>query len=261
MGTARDSRGRRVALAWALGLLLAGCLDTPSAPQTATPAPATSTIFPSFSAQSDGKNIRVYASQPGSFDFEWGGLLTATAGGRTEDLLDQLLPPDASAYAPLYSTATLPQPPGTADVVIAFLRPTGEVSAPRSTITLAAPFQLAGSPPATFRRGDALPIELTPLRSPLPADQGRVSIAFEGACLADPFTDYEYPLVTDLPFTGSATFDTSVVAFVNESDAGPFECDVTIHVRAETIGVIDPAFGVGAYEGLQEQTAPSHITR
>ncbi len=209
-------------------------------------------MVPSFSAQSDGENIRVYASEVSTFFVEAGDTLTASAGGATVMM-------EPSVDDGLFS-ATLPQPAGVASVLIAYLRPSGEVSAPRSTVTLADPFQLATRLPEGFRRGDSFTVALSPMRSPLPQGQGRMSIAFEGSCMPDPFTDAEYPLTLDLPFTGSVVFDTSVVAFANES-VGPFDCDVTIHIRAETVGDLDPAFAPGAYEGLQEQTALSHITR
>jgi len=213
-------------------------------------------MAPSFSAQSDGKSIRVYASNTGYFD-PWAGHLTATAGGPAIALYEEQ-PIDTSFYGVNHFTATLPQPPGATQVVIAFLLPSAELSAPNSTVTLASPFRIAGRVPARFGRGEPLAITFSPPISPLPMEHGRVSIAFEGPCLAAPFTSYEYPLARDLPFTGSSVFDTSVVSFANETQ-GPFECNVTVHFRAETIGITDPAFAVGSFEGLQEQTLSSHI--
>jgi hypothetical protein len=228
-------------------------------------------MTPSFSAQSDGKSIRVYAallvnaSSPknsGFAELDMGDGFTATVNGSTLDLVEEPSPSDNH----IHYTATFPQPSGNANVVISFQRPAGMASAPMTTVTLPAPFTVAGAIPATFHRGDLLPITLSPEASPLPVSGGRATLAFDGPCMPGPIGNYEYPLAPNQVFTGRATFDTHPVLFADELDTGPqtkpLECDVAVHVRADTLGKADPAFKSGGdIEGLLEQIVMSHIAR
>ncbi len=243
-------------------------------PQPSTPSPPiasgtldTASMQPSFSAQSDGTSVKVYAALLGStpgpnsgfVQLDPGESFTATLGGETLPLTLEPSPSDNH----IHYAATFPEPGAAAEVVIAFQRPAGKTSAPMSTVTVAAPFEFASPLATTFHRGDPLTLALAPARSPLPASAaGRMAIAFEGACMPSPFADYEYGL--DVQPDGTATFTTGGVLFGDE--AGQTQgispgCDVTIHVRADTSGKLDPAFGNGGFEGLQERLAQSHITR
>jgi hypothetical protein len=171
---------------------------------------------------------------------------------------------------------TLPRGPGTTEVVVAFRRTRG-VSAPSSRVTLAAPFTVA-SGLGPFRVGDVLDVVFSPEKSPLPdgtvpalasrgcgsftgdpalgPNSGGITLGFDGACIPEfPTCTHDLPNYwEDPPFDGHARFHTVVLSVSTA-------CDVTVHVRAETGGSVDPAFSTKSFvfEGLEERTVQGHI--
>jgi hypothetical protein len=184
-------------------------------------------------------------------------------------------PPDSG----IHYVGSLPQGPGFADVIITYnARGAGAVS---SRVTLAAPFTVASGIPESFHVGDGLEIVFSPETSPLPSTvtpsfvttgcgttfargpaepapgTGGIDLGFEGACVTPQFppcTDDLPNFWSDPPFDGKGTYHTE---FLSPNGPG---CDVTVHVRAETGGFVDPHFGESlGFAGLQEQTVKSHI--
>jgi hypothetical protein len=236
-----------------LALPLGGCIlktsdSSSSAPQKPPPLSSTvqtSEVWPSLSAQSDGTSLKVYAAILKSSDFvklDTGDYFTAQIGNADPVVLTLEPYTDGKVH---YS-ATFPASGDAADVAIAFHRATGFVSAPGSKVTVAAPFTVTSTPPATLKLGTLLTVSISPVPSTAASDNDYWSIAVTGDCIDDggPFR------VSVDSETGNAQLDTSLLKLKQ----GATGCDVGVQVRHETRGACDSAYnGASSHpvEGLQ----------
>ncbi|MEO6572904.1 MAG: hypothetical protein ABIP89_03625, partial [Polyangiaceae bacterium] len=236
--------------------LLGGCFvrttqdeSTPaSRPVYTAPSLPTSSTFlvgemsASLSAQSDGQSIKIYAgvfSKNGqAIVLENGDYFTAQLPGAEAIVLtrEQGTKDDVAHYA-----GTLPVQPAAVDVIIALNRPAGKAPAPASKLHLPAPFQITSTAPATTHRGDLLPIQITPA-----SGAHLMELTVDGECL----DKTRSALSTFIGFgsDGTTSFDTANLTLTS----GASSCDISLNVRAQTSGEIDPAFAGGVGGGLDD---------
>ncbi len=207
----------------------------------------------SLSAQSDGQSIKIYAGvfySDQAIVLEKGDYFTAQLPGAEAIVLtrEQGTKDDVAHYS-----GTLPEQTEAVDVIIALNRNPGWVSAPSSKIHLPAPFQITSTAPPTAHRGDSLPIQITP------APTSKVlGLNVDGDCL-DKTRSELISVIGGFDADGKTSFDTSHLYLASNSSS----CAISLSVRVETSGELDPAFGGGVSgsldgaddsEGLQERS-------
>jgi hypothetical protein len=143
--------------------------------------------------------------------------LTASAGGVTKDLESS----GAVGYA-----ATFPGDAG-GTFAIAFLRGAGDTSAPNTTVTLPAPYDVTLARTEVSRSTGALDFTWTP------AGSGDLDTSLHGGCIN---------LVLDtIPDDGAATMAGDAIHADEATDA----CTVTLTLARTQAGEVDPAFTEG----------------
>jgi hypothetical protein len=243
---------------------LAGCASSSTSKAQPEPPVNSSTATTkelrlSFSAQSDGQSVRVYASAfvavPGKGNkpavLDSGDFFSAKMGDKGEDVV---LTREAFDDDVVHYMAVFPSPAEPTDVTLSLTRPAGKISAPTSVVHLPAPFQITSTPPVAVKIGAPLPVSVTP------APKDKFDVDVEGACIKDKKKSFFGVLSFDTE--GSATFDTKAI----ETDpSGSPGCDVTIYVRALKYGTVAPelAGGVGILdgEGLQQRSFRTSLIR
>lgn len=200
----------------------------------------------SLSAQSDGQTVKIYAGafyEGQAVVLEGGDYFSAQLPGADAIVLtrEQGTKDDVVHYA-----GTFPEQIAAVDVIIALNRPTGKTSAPASKIHLPAPFQLTTTASPTTHRGTSLAFQVTP--APL-FELMQLTIDADPTCLdTKASTVFE---AIGIGSDGMASFDTLNLTLRGGS------CPISVNLRRQTNGEIDPAFagGVGGLlddaEGLQ----------
>ena len=221
-------------------------------PPLASSTLATSDMWPSMSAQSDGSSLKVYAAVLKGSDFvklDAGDFFSARVGDQ-----DVVMTIEPYTDGRVHYLATFPSPTSATDVVIALHRSAGRTEATQSKTSVASPFEITSAPPASFKLGAPLTLTI----APAPASTGdHMTVQLFGACLED--NQPSFPLTFDA--NGSAVFDTSAVRLKKGATAG---CDVGVQVRHETRGPSDVAFANAAMnpvEGLQERGFTTALVR
>lgn len=215
----------------------------------------------SFSAQSDGSALHVYAALLGSGFLRVRGsdTLSANVNGTLVPLVEQV--DTVNGVQKVHYVAQVSPPPEQPTVDIVFSR-SGR-SYP-SSVKLLGDFEVNGAPDA-FRAGDRVKLELSPRPDLAGAPAGvsgpGIGIQVRGACLKTPAgTSYQASSVTD---AGGGTFvwDTSTLD-IEPSSGG---CDVEVDVRLSTWGELarelGSAAGVRTVEGLQHRTFHATLRR
>jgi hypothetical protein len=243
---------------------LTACSSSSSSTKQAEPPVGSSTATTkelrlSFSAQSDGQNVRVYASAFVNKDgkgnkpavLDTGDFFSAKMGDAGEDVV---LTREAFDDDVVHYTAVFPSPATSTDVTLSLTRPAGKTSAPGSVVHLPAPFQITSVPPVSVKIGSPLPVSVTP------APKAKFDVDVEGACIKDKKKSFFGALSFDAE--GTASFDTKGIETDPSGSAG---CDVTIYVRALQYGTVAPelAGGVGGLdgEGLQQRSFRTSLIR
>jgi hypothetical protein len=213
----------------------------------------TSEITATFSAQAYGDGIHVYATLDGGLfapriDLGSSDALTATPYGASPVLLT-LEPEDASTA--IHYTADLPQNTDALLLTVAFSRGPGQTSAPQSLVVVPPAFAVTSTPPAAVVAGDSLPISVSPMQAPL---AGLVSDVWSWTASGDCVDPLRAELPQEIAFDagGNATLATTGLT------RGTLPCDVTVQVRHEVAGTIDPAFADGSMDA-GPQDVPSGL--
>lgn len=228
-------------------------------PPIASSTLATSDMWPSMSAQSDGSSLKVYAAVLKGGDFvklDAGDFFSAKV-----DDQDVVMTIEPYTDGKVHYLATFPSPTTATDVVIALHRSAGRTEALQSKTTVPSAFEITSAPPASFRLGAPLTLSIAPPPAPppaaTPASTGdQMTVQFFGTCLED---QPALPLTFDA--NGSATFDTNALHLKKDATAG---CDVGVQVGHETSGPSDAAFANAAMnpvEGLQERGFTTALIR
>jgi hypothetical protein len=215
----------------------------------------------SFSAQSDGASLHVYAALLGGGFLRVRGsdTLSANVNGALVPLVEQI--ETVNGVQKVHYVAEVSPPPDRPTVDIVFSR--GGRSYP-SSVKLLGDFQVKNAP-ETFRAGDRVKLELSPRPDLAKTAAGvtgpGIGIQVRGACLATPpGTSYQASSVTD---AGGGTFvwDTSTL----DVDPASEGCEVEVDVRLSTWGELAPelgsAAGVRTVEGLQHRTFRATLRR
>jgi hypothetical protein len=233
----------------------------------------TTDMEPSFSAQDygDGSGIHVYAgwlaSQGGWVTLGGGDSVTATAGGQPTLLM---LEPDDPGK--VHYTSTFTSGSGPVTVNIALARPAGKTSAPMSQTIIGAPFTITTAVPQTMKKGDKVSIAINPKPDPdKKGDGDSWQLTASGDCIDDFLASNVNTTLIDAQ--GQFTFDTSQLTLkqMSGNQNTSTGCALTIFVKHEHYGKIDPAFahavgdvdlivndapdGTYAVEGLQARVA------
>jgi hypothetical protein len=210
-----------------------------SEPET-TGGYATQDIEASLSAQSDDHQLTVYAAlvhAGGFLRLANGDTLAATVGGQSLTL-DEVDDGDQIHYV-----ASIPRPAQAVDVQLAFNRSAPMVSAPVSTVTVPAPFQVHDAP-TSFKLGQ-----------PLVFPASNVSPSYLAVDVSGPCIDQNSSGSTSAKADANAiTIDMSTLPLAVGSSA----CDIDFDLRLETHGKVDPAFSSALlsateFAGLQHQ--------
>jgi hypothetical protein len=209
---------------------------------------ATSVMWPSMSAQSDGQTLKVYAAVLKDSDFvelDTGDFFVASVqGGQSGIVLSR--EPDTNGK--IHYFATFPSPAAASAVTIAFNRGTGFLAAPSSTTTVPPPFTITSPAPGTLKLGSPLGVTISPAPVIAGGAMEQMTIAVSGTCLQD-----SNPLPLTFDTAGNATFDTHMLKLVQGATAG---CDVYVQVRHEFNGPADAAFANASTNpvlGLQQR--------
>jgi hypothetical protein len=221
-----------------------GCEGTKSSsvPTNQSQFFCTGEMIPTFSVQSYGASVKVYASLtvPGGFvRLADGDRLVATVGNLTSELAE-----DISGGA-IHYTADLAIT-GEADVTISFFRPSPRRSAPSTVVHVPPPFDLSQVPTDLAYSG-VFHVQMQP-----PPASEAVAVRIDGPCVLGTDTvgkDAVLPVVgTDVAINPRTMLVTT---------GG---CAVRVRLRETQQGTPDPAFlGAGSIEGLQERAFDAHI--
>jgi hypothetical protein len=200
----------------------------------------------SFSAQSDGSKITVYAALlKGSafLDLGDGDALNATVGGATKALVRTA---DGNA---VHYTADFDQPSGAVPATIAFTRAGGRKGA-TSQVLLPAPFSLVAPPSAVSRAG-----QLVVTTNGLGTSSAKIEL--RGVCIDSGL------------YTGFGSADASgtvklSLGSVRLADASAPSCPIEVTIEAYTQGRVDPAFeqtfpSATDFEGVQRRVFQSQM--
>lgn len=230
---------------------LAGCTfhsseTTASKPPPSSDTLATSEMWPSMSAQTDGQTVKVYAALLKGSDFVLladGEYFTATFAGQSI-----VLKREPYVDGKIHYFATFAAPTTASDVVIAFHRISGKSEAAQSATTIPAAFAITSAAPPSFKIGTTLNIAISP--PPITKTDGTdfMSVAYNGDCIAD---SNPQPVTFDVE--GVAKVDTSKIVLKK----GASGCDVGVQVRHETRGKADAAYSqpdAHPVEGLQARS-------
>jgi hypothetical protein len=256
------SRGSSRFLAFLFPLLvpLSGCTfgagattTTPKPPPTSSTI-ATSAMWPSMSAQSDGASLKVYAAVLESSDFiklDAGDFFSAKVGDR-----DVVMTVEPYTDGKVHYLATFASPTVATDVVIALHRGAGHTEALESKTSIAGAFEVTSAPPTSLKHGTLLALTVSP--PPLPETAAdKMTVQFFGDCLEG--DQPSFALTFDVE--GRASFDTAAVQLKKDATSG---CDVGVQVRHETRGPADPAFAnasIHPVEGLQTRGFTTALIR
>lgn len=217
------------------------CSEPARGTEIRTSSYCTRDLVADFSAQSYGTGIKVYASLTrfGNFlELDGGDALTATLGSETRTLTPEI--GDGS----IHYVATF-APSTSAQVTFALARRAPRTRALRSVVTVPAPFSLSHAP-SSFKWRDVIHLNVDPQPT-----GGSVAAIIQGPCVVGTQT---VGVETILPVVdGDVALNTANMGVAT----GP--CDVTVRIRAESTGVIDPALQGGA-EGLQERGLVARTT-
>lgn len=229
---------------------LAGCTvhasDTPK-PSPSSSTLATSEMWPSMSAQTDGQTVKVYAALLKGSDFVLladGEYFTATFAGQSIVLQREPYVDGGK----IHYFATFAAPAAANDVVIAFHRLSGKIEAAQSVTTIPAAFTITSPAPPSFKIGTTLNIAISPVPVTKMDGSDYMTVAFNGDCLAD-----SNPAMITFDVEGTAKVDTSKIVLKK----GMTGCDVGVQIRHETRGKSDVAFSEAVnhpVEGLQARS-------
>jgi hypothetical protein len=207
---------------------------------------ATTDMQPSFSAQDygDGSGIHVYAgwlaAQGGWVSLGGGDSVSATAAAQTS-----LLTLEPNDTGKVHYTSTFSSGTGPVTVNIALSRPAGKMSAPMSQTIIGAPFTITTAVPSMMKKGDKLSIAIDPKPDPdKKGDGDSWQLTASGDCIDDFLASDVNTALIDTQ--GQFTFDTSGLS-VKQASAGSNQntstgCELTIFIKHEHYGQIDPAF-------------------
>jgi hypothetical protein len=228
--------------------------STPPPPPTSSEL-ATSEMWPSMSAQSDGQTLKVYASVLEGSDFvdlDTGDFFVANVQGGESGIV---LTKEPATPGKIHYFATFPAPQGASTVTIDFMRQHGFQSAPSSVTTVPAPFTITSAAPTSVRWGTVLSLTVSPPPVISNAAMEQMTVAVSGACIqsADPF-----PVTFDT--AGNAAFQTALLKPNPGTNTG---CDLNVQVRHEFNGPADAAFanaGSNPVLGLQQRDFQTSLT-
>ena len=212
----------------------------------------------SFSAQSDGTSLHVYAALVGSgfLRVQGSDTLHAIVNGSDVALVERI--ETINGEKRVHYVAELASPPPEPDVSIVFAR---SGTAYASNVKLAANFDVLGTP-ASFKVGDQVRLRLTPqpkLGASGPQQEWTgtsIAIQVQSACITGGASS-----VID-PGDGTFVWDTSTLV-VDSTSAG--DCDLEVDVRLGTLGVVAKELGSANVfhtgEGLQHRTFRTILKR
>jgi hypothetical protein len=218
-----------------LVLLAPACSSTPDVepPPKELPKPSTefpnAKIYPSTSAQDDGKNLTLYAALLGDGKFLTLGTSDRLVA-RIDDGPELVLAAQGQVYDPHWFVST-PSTPDARDVQIVLDR-AGTADDAKVELKVPPTFDLDGAAPASLKAGVAFDVAVTPAPK---KDDGIWWAILEGDCVATGATDIATITPTDrLSFTFATT------AFAK--DAKATSCNVTVKVQHVLTGKADAAF-------------------
>jgi hypothetical protein len=240
--------------------------DGASGGATASGPLSTGDMSADMSVQSyDGATLTAYATlrydkfpgdpNPDDIVLTDGDSLTAQVGASGTQIAmtrEQGTPGYTARYVATLSESGVTGP---FDVIIAFHRTNGMYGAPYSRVTLAAPFAITSSTPATLSHASTLPITISPKIDTSVA--GTYVEAF-GACISS------YYAAQAFDGMGTASFNMSQIQFAGSSPP-PSGCDITLRVRGDSNGQVDSAFKrdvfgqISVLPGTQARAVPTHL--
>jgi hypothetical protein len=215
---------------------------------------STSQMRASFSAQAGDQNVKVYASVFGTdangnttkgIELDEGDYFTASIAGSAPTTLTEGAQEDSLSAIP-YS-ATLPLATAAEDITIALVRGHGQVSAPKSTVHLPAPFTLTTTAPASIKARSSIPVHLTP------APDAILTLEATGSCIADDNNNDNLTAPT-IDEEGNGIIDTNQIALT-----GSGTCEASLFLSySDSSGSVDSAFKgaldlFGDADGLQKR--------
>jgi hypothetical protein len=213
--------------------------------ETAPPDPplhsasiATSQMRASFSAQAGDQNVKVYASVFGTdangnttkgIELDEGDYFTASVAGSAPITLTEGA--QESSLSAIPYSATLPLATAAEDITIALVRGHGEVSAPKSTVHVPAPFTLTTTAPASVKARSSIPVHLDP------APDAILTLEATGSCIADDNNNDNLTAPT-LDAEGNGIINTEQIALT-----GSGACDAILFLSYDDVtGSIDSAY-------------------
>jgi hypothetical protein len=156
---------------------------------------------------------------------------------------DAFVASDGSGHVTLVDgVAEFPRPTTATTIVLAFDRAI-EASAPDSTTVVPAPFAIVTAPTQGVTLGDQYPIAVGPAPTPpVPGSGDSWKMIVTGPCIDNlVLSTADGSLVLD--DVGALIFDTNALV-PGYSPQGTVSCTLSIQVRHEHYGPVDPAFSV-----------------